>query len=104
MVTEQDEPPPLRAALTFQSTVNIIAYSLLALHTITFDQMLPVLMSYPREDPSVKRGFLKFAGGFGMPSSRVGFFFSLYGVIGMFLQVSYSFLNTLVLDLLLQLP
>lgn len=72
-------------AFTFQSTVNIIVYCLLSLHTITYDQLLPVLMSYPRDD--TPRQGLKFAGGFAMPSSTIGLFYSTYGVVGIFLQV-----------------
>lgn len=84
-VIKDSGPPPLMHAFTFQSTVNIIVYCLLSLHTITYDQLLPVLMSYPRDD--TPRQGLKFAGGFAMPSSTIGLFYSTYGVVGIFLQV-----------------
>ncbi|PWW79186.1 MFS general substrate transporter [Tuber magnatum] len=83
-VIKDSGPPPLVQAFTFQSTVNIIMYCLLSLHSVTFDQLLPVLMSYPRDD--TPRQGLKFAGGFAMPSSSIGLYYSIYGVIGMFLQ------------------
>ncbi|RPB03164.1 MFS general substrate transporter [Choiromyces venosus 120613-1] len=83
-VVKDTGPPPLMEAFTFQSTVNIIVYCSLCLHTITYDQLLPVLMSYPRDD--TPRQGLKFAGGFGMPSSTIGYFFSIYGVVGMLVQ------------------
>lgn len=89
-VIKDSGPPPLMHAFTFQSTVNIIVYCLLSLHTITYDQLLPVLMSYPRDD--TPRQGLKFAGGFAMPSSTIGFFYSTYGVVGIFLQVRMPFL------------
>jgi hypothetical protein len=54
---------------------------------MAFDQLFPVLMSYPRKDPDPKGGLLRFAGGFGMASSRIGFFYSIYGISGMILQV-----------------
>jgi len=84
-VIKDSGAPPLMHAFTFQSTVNLIVYCLLCLHTITYDQLLPVLMSYPRDD--TPRQGLKFAGGFSMPSSTIGFFYSTYGVIGILLQV-----------------
>lgn len=85
---ESQDAPPIRDAFTFQSSVNLIVYSILALHSITFDQLLPVLMAYPPDDSSRRVLPLKFAGGLGMSSSEVGFFFSVYGGIGMVLQVS----------------
>ncbi|KAG0126692.1 major facilitator superfamily domain-containing protein [Tuber indicum] len=83
-VPKDSAPPPLMQAFTFQSTVNIIVYCSICLHTITFDQLLPVFMSYPRED--TPRKGLKFAGGFAMPSYTIGFFYTVYGIVGMFLQ------------------
>lgn len=87
--SKAQDAPPIRDAFTFQSSVNLIVYCVLALHAVTFDQLLPVLMAYPPTDPSQHRLPLKFAGGLGMTSSEVGFFFSVYGGIGMFLQVSF---------------
>lgn len=84
------DAPPIRDAFSFQSSVNLVVYCILALHSITFDQLLPVLMAYPPEDPSKRRLPLKFAGGFGMSASQVGGFFSIYGIVGMVLQVSNS--------------
>lgn len=82
--------PPIRDAFCFQSSVNLLVYCALSLHSITFDQLLPVLMAYPPEDPSKRQLPLKFAGGFGMSASQVGGFFSIYGIIGMVLQVGSS--------------
>ncbi|KAI5851449.1 major facilitator superfamily domain-containing protein [Morchella snyderi] len=79
--------PPIRDAFTFQSSINLLVYCFLALHSITFDQMLPVLMAYPPENPENRFLPFKFAGGFGMSSSQVGFFFSIYGVIGLVMQI-----------------
>lgn len=83
---QKKEAPPLRDAFTFQSTMNVIYYAFLALHSITFDQLLPVLLSYPPQDHSEWRLPFKFAGGFGLPSSKVGQIFSVYGICGMILQ------------------
>lgn len=80
--------PPIRDAFSPQSSINLLVYCILSLHSITFDQLLPVLMAYPPEDPSQRQLPLKFAGGFGMSASQVGGFFSIFGAVGMILQVS----------------
>ena len=53
-----------------QSSLNLFTYTLLALHGVAYDQLLPVFMHYPsqRNSPSnheVRLPF-KFAGGFGI--------------------------------------
>jgi hypothetical protein len=85
---QKQEAPPIWDAFTFQSTMNVVYYAFLALHSITFDQLLPVFLSYPPQDPSEWELPFKFAGGFGLPSSKVGKVFSVYGICGMILQVS----------------
>lgn len=81
----------MSAAFTFQSTMNIIYYSFLALHSITYDQLLPVFMSYPPQDSSKWQLPFKFAGGFGLAPAELGKIFSAYGIIGMLMQVSRRF-------------
>lgn len=98
------DAPPIGDAFTFQSSVNLLVYCVLALHSVTFDQMLPVFMAYPPEDPARRQLPFKFAGGFGMTSSQVGSFFSLYGGIGMFLQVSFPCLVLFRLGFLIGFP
>lgn len=89
------EAPPFMNAFTFQSSMNIIYYAFLALHSITFDQLLPVLLSYPPEDPAGWTSPLRFAGGFGLSSAQVGKIFSMYGMVGMTMQVgAQSLLST----------
>jgi len=65
-------------------------YTLLALHSITFDQLIPVFMHHPRQDHSSRnpdfRPPFKFSGGFGLNSRQIGFIFTLYGVSGMLVQ------------------
>jgi MFS family permease len=78
---------------------------MLAMHSVAFDQLLPIFMHHPAQDihsPDVKLP-LKFSGGFGIgtfsaPSSllppynrlldsgRIGILFTLYGIFGMFIQ------------------
>jgi hypothetical protein len=79
--------PPLLSALTTQSSLNIAYYLCLALHSITFDQLLPVMMAYPPQDSSSFKLPFQFAGGLGMPSSQIGKMFSVYGMAGMTMQV-----------------
>lgn len=77
---------PFMDAFTVQSTMNIVYYMLLALHSVTFDQLMPVFLSYPHQDQSEWNLPFKFAGGFGLPSSQVGKIFSVYGILAMLLQ------------------
>ena len=77
-------PPSFREVLHYQTIINLIVYTLLALHNIAFDQLIPIFMHHP-----VNSDFqppLKFAGGFGLDSGRIGFIFTLYGISGMLVQ------------------
>lgn len=85
-------PPSYREVLNKQSILNLIVYALLALHSLGYDQLVPIFMHHPvqrnagsstnlnNNDP------LKFAGGFGLDSARIGLIFTLYGVSGMLTQ------------------
>jgi hypothetical protein len=83
-------PPGFREVLHYQTIINLIVYTLLALHNIAFDQLIPIFMHHPVQDHSDKdpdfQPPLKFAGGFGLDSGRIGFIFTLYGVSGMLVQ------------------
>ncbi|KIW55400.1 hypothetical protein PV05_07683 [Exophiala xenobiotica] len=71
-----------------QSNINLAVYTFLAMHSVAFDQLLPIFMHYPaqsRRDPRVHLPF-KFAGGFGIDSNRIGLLFTIYGVFGMLIQ------------------
>ncbi|RAL60437.1 hypothetical protein DID88_000212 [Monilinia fructigena] len=41
--------PSLREVFTRQSVINLIAYTFLALHSVSYDQILPVFMHHPRQ-------------------------------------------------------
>jgi hypothetical protein len=73
---------------TRQSVINLVAYTMLALHSSAYDQLLPVLMYNPRQTPdSSNTSFpFKFSGGFGLSPGRIGTIFTMYGVIGCFVQ------------------
>ena len=73
---------------TRQSNINLAVYTFLAMHSVAYDQLLPIFMHHPVQsihDPNVKLP-LKFAGGFGIDSSRIGFLFMIYGIYGMVIQ------------------
>lgn len=83
-------PPSIREVLHYQSIMNLVVYTLLALHNIAFDQLIPIFMHHPVQDHSSAnpdfRLPLKFSGGFGLQSRRIGLIFTLYGVWGMLIQ------------------
>ncbi|RMZ78346.1 hypothetical protein DV738_g3862, partial [Chaetothyriales sp. CBS 135597] len=71
-----------------QSNINLVVYTFLAAHSVAADQLLPVFMHHPVQsidDPAVHLP-LKFAGGFGLDSERIGLMFMAYGIYGMVIQ------------------
>jgi MFS family permease len=70
----------------YQTNLTLLSYTILALHGIAYDQLLPVMMHLP-----AKRGHvdlpLKFSGGFGLESGRIGLLFTIYGGIGMLVSL-----------------
>lgn len=83
-------PPTYREVFSRQSNLNLLAYSILALHSLAYDQLLPIFMHYPQQsdrsaNPDVHLPF-KFTGGFGLNSDRIGLLFTVYGVVGMLIQ------------------
>lgn len=83
-------PPKYREVFSRQSNINLLTYSLLALHSVAYDQVLPIFMHYPPQtdrssNPNVQLPF-KFTGGFGIDSGRIGLLFTVYGIVGMFIQ------------------
>ncbi|KAF2027721.1 MFS general substrate transporter, partial [Setomelanomma holmii] len=78
----KENAPRIRDVLTYQTTLNLVVYTLLALYTLAYDQLLPVFMHHPPQaldDPNVKLPF-KFAGGFGIDSRRIGAIFTFFAV------------------------
>lgn len=83
-------PPTYREVFSRQSNLNLLTYSILALHSLAYDQLLPVFMHYPQQtdrntNPEVRLPF-KFSGGFGLNSDRIGLLFTVYGIVGVFIQ------------------
>jgi hypothetical protein len=64
-----------------------MAYTFLALHSVAYDQLLPIFMHAHRRPASTPVHLpFKFTGGFGIDHSRIGTLFTMYGVIGCFIQ------------------
>ena len=80
--------PTLREVFTRQSVINLIAYTFLALHSVAFDQLLPIFLHHPPQVPNQDNTRLpfKFSGGFGLKSGRIGTIFTMYGVLGCVVQ------------------
>jgi hypothetical protein len=74
--------PKVRDVLTYQTSLNLLVYTLLAMYTQAYDQLLPVFMHHPTQpesDSSVSLP-LKFAGGFGIDSRRIGLIFTIFAI------------------------
>lgn len=88
------KPPTYTEVLTPQTILNLLVYTILAMHSIAFDQLLPVFMHHPRSGPgilplpSLRNGDspLRFNAGFGLHSGIIGLFFTAYGIVGIFYQ------------------
>lgn len=96
---ENKEPPPpppsYSEVLNPQAVLNLVVYTLLALHNMGFDQLLPVYLQYPPLGSRTDNTFmsvltsdnpLKFAGGLGLDHFRIGLITTVYGLVGMLIQ------------------
>lgn len=77
--------PRYRDVFSPQSNACLLVYCILALHGVTYDQLLPVFLHMPI-DRSGQALPLKFAGGFGLESGRIGILFMIYGTFSMICQ------------------
>lgn len=100
--TTKPSKPRIRDVLTYQTTLNLVVYTLLALYSIAYDQvsqpassrsnpptqrtnttqLIPVFLHHPPQDinsPSVSLP-LKFSGGFGISSQRIGAMFTIFAI------------------------
>ncbi|TVY44738.1 putative membrane protein [Lachnellula subtilissima] len=87
-ISKPPQPAPaLREVFTRQSVINLIAYTLLALHAVAYDQLLPIFMHAKKQphDANTQLPF-KFTGGFGINHARIGVLFTAYGFVGCFIQ------------------
>ncbi|KAL4810779.1 major facilitator superfamily domain-containing protein [Aspergillus unguis] len=95
---EPDTKPPTQPevrkyswteVLNPQSTLILLAYTLMSVHTMAFESLLPVFLHTPVQpiegNPDVHLPF-KFIGGFGMDSQRIGLFYTITGIVGIIVQ------------------
>ncbi|KAL2143519.1 hypothetical protein VTI28DRAFT_10375 [Corynascus sepedonium] len=77
-----DEPITNREIFTYQTSINLLSYTFLALHSVAYDQVLPVFLNYPRVVPDETNSHLpfKFTGGFGLSSDKIGTIYTVYGI------------------------
>ncbi|KAE8148284.1 major facilitator superfamily domain-containing protein [Aspergillus avenaceus] len=73
-------------AFTKQVIFNIIAYGILAYHSVSFDQLMPVFLSTPKSEGHIELPF-KFTGGLGLPTKTIGFMLAVQGVYSMIAQL-----------------
>jgi MFS family permease len=85
---EDEKTPTYSEVLTKQTLLNLLVYTLLAMHSIAFDQLLPVFMHHPRHGKGIVETRLPFYfnRGFGINSSSIGIMFTVYGIVGIFYQ------------------
>ncbi|RAR00934.1 mfs general substrate transporter [Stemphylium lycopersici] len=79
--------PTIRQAFSKQICMNVLCYGILAFHTISLEQLLPILMS--KKVPSGDNQHLPFhfEGGFGWSTQTTGAFLAAQGFLQMFAQV-----------------
>ncbi|KAE8377814.1 major facilitator superfamily domain-containing protein [Aspergillus bertholletiae] len=82
----KDEKCGTPKAFTKQVIFNIIAYGILAYHSVSFDQLMPVFLSTPKSDEDTALPF-KFTGGLGLPTKTIGFMLAVQGVYSMIAQL-----------------
>ncbi|KAI9674234.1 MAG: hypothetical protein M1817_002052 [Caeruleum heppii] len=85
-VTRPRKAPTVGKAFTKQVVLNIIGYGILAYHTISFEQLMPVFLSTPEshETPSLP---FKFTGGFALSTKTIGLLMSVQGAYSMMAQL-----------------
>ncbi|OCK74601.1 MFS general substrate transporter [Lepidopterella palustris CBS 459.81] len=80
------QQPTWRDAFSKQVCLNILGYGILAFHTISFEQLMPILMSLPASTIPAHLPF-KFQGGFAFSTKTIGFILSVQGVLQMVAQL-----------------
>lgn len=72
----------MREALTRQTVINLVTYTILSLHSLAFDQNITVFLNYPvmKHTPENTRYPFYFNGGFGLKSNKIGSIFAIYGI------------------------
>lgn len=78
-------PPPVTLKEVFgpQTLLTLLCYTVMALHAVAYDQVLPVFLNYPPQVPDEENTRLPFyfSGGFGLSSNKIGTIFTIYGIM-----------------------
>ncbi|KAJ5676666.1 Major facilitator superfamily domain general substrate transporter [Penicillium maclennaniae] len=82
----EGQKSPAPKAFTRQVILTIVAYGILAYHSVSFDQLMPVFLSTPKSDDNVVLP-LTFTGGLGLPTKTIGFMLAVQGVYSMIAQL-----------------
>ncbi|GLI79641.1 hypothetical protein PoHVEF18_007980 [Penicillium ochrochloron] len=82
----EGQKPAAPKAFTRQVIFTIVAYGILAYHSVSFDQLMPVFLSTPKSDDAIVLP-LKFTGGLGLPTKTIGFMLAVQGVYSMIAQL-----------------
>ncbi|OTB00726.1 hypothetical protein M426DRAFT_324088 [Hypoxylon sp. CI-4A] len=85
---ERTKPLPMSAVFSRQTTINLIAYTFLALHAVAYDQALPVFLNYPVQKHTAENTSFPFffSGGFGLNHAYIGAIFAGEGIVSGFVQ------------------
>ncbi|KAI4870183.1 MFS general substrate transporter [Hypoxylon rubiginosum] len=85
---EKSKPLPMSAVFSRQSVINLVSYTFLALHSVAYDQVLPVFLNYPPVERTPENTSLPFhfTGGFGLTHARIGTIFAGYGIVSGLIQ------------------
>ncbi|RDW90165.1 MFS transporter [Aspergillus mulundensis] len=73
-------------AFTKQVIFNIIGYGILAYHSVSFDQLMPVFLSTPKSNEDAVLPF-KFTGGLGLSTKTIGLMLAVQGIYSMIAQL-----------------
>jgi len=79
--------PTFRQAFTKQVCLNVVCYGILAFHTISLEQLLPILMTKKVTTGHPQHLPFHFEGGFGWSTQTTGAFLAAQGFLQMFAQV-----------------
>lgn len=81
--TTKTKPPSMKEVFTYQTAINLVAYTFLAFHSVAYDQNIAVFMYYPVKERTPENTKLPFYfnGGFGMSSGQTGSVFVIYGIV-----------------------
>ncbi|EFW99282.1 major facilitator superfamily transporter [Grosmannia clavigera kw1407] len=81
-------PPANTRIFNHQTNMALLSYTMLAMHSTAFDQVIPVFLNHPRQVPDETNTKLpfKFSGGFEMSSGHIGTMFTITALVSALAQ------------------